>query len=102
MTTTALQAARTEAIRSRTPLENAWRRLRRHRSARIGMAILAFLVLLAIFAPVLAPYDPLTPLPNTPRRTPPCIHALGCPADQPEHIFGVDGNSRDLFSRVLF
>ena len=33
---------------------------------------------------------------------PPCIHLLGCPADQPEHLFGIDGNVRDVFSRVLY
>jgi len=27
---------------------------------------------------------------------------LGCPADKPEHIFGVDGNRRDLLSRIIF
>ena len=26
---------------------------------------------------------------------------LGCPADQPEHLFGLDGNGRDFFSRVV-
>ncbi len=25
-----------------------------------------------------------------------------CPADQPEHIMGIDSNNRDLFSRVIF
>ena len=27
---------------------------------------------------------------------------MGCPQEQEEHIFGIDGNSRDLFSRVIF
>jgi peptide/nickel transport system permease protein len=31
----------------------------------------------------------------------PCIHALGCPAAQPEHFFGIDQNVRDVFSRVV-
>ena len=35
------------------------------------------------------------------RLTPPCIHLLGCPPDQPQHIFGVDANARDEFSRVI-
>jgi ABC-type dipeptide/oligopeptide/nickel transport system permease subunit len=29
------------------------------------------------------------------------VHLLGCPADQPEHIFGTDGNFRDVYSRVV-
>jgi ABC-type dipeptide/oligopeptide/nickel transport system permease subunit len=35
-------------------------------------------------------------------RQAPCIHILGCPADQPQHIMGIDGNVRDEFSRVLY
>ena len=97
-----LRGAQADTVRARTPLQNMWRRLRHHRSAQVGSAILAVLVFLAVFAPVIAPYDPLVPLSDSPRRTPPCIHLLGCPAGQPEHIFGLDGNSRDLFSRVLY
>ena len=33
-------------------------------------------------------------------RPAPCIHALGCPADEPQHFFGTDGNFRDVYSRV--
>jgi ABC-type dipeptide/oligopeptide/nickel transport system permease subunit len=36
------------------------------------------------------------------RNTPPCIHLLGCPANQPQHLFGIDGNSRDFFSRIVY
>jgi ABC-type dipeptide/oligopeptide/nickel transport system permease subunit len=86
----------------RTPLQETLRRLRRHRSAQIGFVILSFLILVAIFAPVLAPYDPTLPLRDVRPRLGPCIHLLGCPAAQSQHIFGVDGNSRDLLSRIIF
>ena len=89
-------------VTSRTPLQNALRRLFRHRSAQVGMGILGFLVLVAIFAPVLAPFDPIKPIRTSERRSPPCIHALGCPVDQEQHYFGIDGNQRDLFSRVIY
>jgi ABC-type dipeptide/oligopeptide/nickel transport system permease subunit len=36
------------------------------------------------------------------KREAPCIHLLGCEADKPQHIMGVDGNFRDQFSRVIY
>jgi ABC-type dipeptide/oligopeptide/nickel transport system permease subunit len=87
---------------SRTPFQNALRRFRRHRSARVGLFVLGIFTLAAIFAPLIAPYDPIKPLRDVKRRSPPCIHILGCPEDQAQHIFGTDGNQRDLFSRVVY
>ena len=83
----------------------ALRALLSHRSAIIGMCIIGFLLILAIFAPLIAPYGPtdvLIGVEQVRKREGPCIHLLGCPADQPQHIMGVDGNVRDLFSRVVF
>lgn len=97
-----LQLEALKTITSRTPLQNALRRFIRHRSARVGMVILGFLVFVAVFASVLAPYDPIKPLRDVKRRSPPCIHFLGCPADQPQHFFGIDGNQRDLLSRIIY
>jgi peptide/nickel transport system permease protein len=89
---------------------DALRHLVRKRSAIVGMAILSILVLIAIFHPLLATHDPNVPMLDIPeevamgvkKRSPPCIHALGCPADQPQHILGLDGNVRDLYSRMLY
>jgi ABC-type dipeptide/oligopeptide/nickel transport system permease subunit len=86
----------------RSPTREALRNLWKHSSGKAGIIILTFLVLVAIFAPVIAPYDPTQLLKDQQRRSPPCIHLLGCPANQQEHIFGIDGNSRDLFSRVIY
>jgi ABC-type dipeptide/oligopeptide/nickel transport system permease subunit len=91
--------------RSSNPYWEAFRRLRRSQSAIVGATILAILGFAAIFAPVLSSYDPTLPLigvENVTKRGPPCIHLLGCPSDQPEHYFGIDGNVRDVFSRVLY
>lgn len=91
------------SVVSRTPLQNVLRRLFRHRSAQVGMFILGVLTLVAIFAPYIAPYDPIKPLRDVKRRTPPCIHVLNnCPADEPQHIFGIDGNQRDMLSRIIY
>jgi ABC-type dipeptide/oligopeptide/nickel transport system permease subunit len=89
-------------VASRTPFQSALRRFVRHRSAQVGMTILGFLVLVAIFAPILAPHDPIKPIRTVKRRSPPCIHLLGCPADQPQYFFGIDSNQRDLLSRIIF
>jgi peptide/nickel transport system permease protein len=71
----------------------------------MGLVILVFLTIVAILAGILAPYDPVKPLigiEDVKKRQSPCIHLLGCPQDQPQHLFGIDGNVRDEFSRVLY
>ena len=81
------------------------RRLFRRRSAILGLIILGVLAFVAVFAPIIAPYNPeqvLIGVENVKKRTPPCIHLLGCPADQPQHLLGIDGNVRDFFSRIVF
>jgi ABC-type dipeptide/oligopeptide/nickel transport system permease subunit len=81
------------------------RNLVHRRSAIVGMAILTGLVLIAVFAPVIATHDPeqvLIGIEDVKRRTPPCIHLLGCPPENPQHLLGVDGNVRDFFSRMVF
>ena len=85
-----------------SPARESLRRLLRHRSAQIGMFILAVLVLTAIFAEQIAPFDPIKPLKNVKRRDTPCVHLFGCPQDSQQHFMGIDGNSRDLFSRIVF
>ncbi len=88
------------------PVAHDLRRLFQRRSAVVGMTILGILVATAILAPVIAPFPPDQVLigleEGVKKRSGPCIHLLGCPADQPQHILGVDGNVRDYFSRVIF
>jgi ABC-type dipeptide/oligopeptide/nickel transport system permease subunit len=85
------------------------RNLLRQRSAQIGLVLLGFLFFVAIFADVIATHPPNLSMLEVgedvsrqrPETLAPCIHALGCPADRPEHYFGLDGNVRDTFSRVV-
>jgi peptide/nickel transport system permease protein len=82
-----------------------WRRFFKRKSAMVGLVMLGILVICAIFAEVIAPYDPLQVLIGiepVKMRAAPCIHLLGCPQDQPQHLMGVDGNVRDQFSRIIF
>ncbi len=94
--------ARDLVSKHKSPTREVLRHLLHHSSARAGIIILGLLILIAIFAPVISPFDPTELLKQEKRRTPPCVHILGCPQDQPEHLFGIDGNSRDLFSRVIY
>jgi ABC-type dipeptide/oligopeptide/nickel transport system permease subunit len=82
------------------------RNVLRQRSAIVGLAILGVILLIAVFADQIAPYPSTLSMldagqTNVRPRQPPCIHILGCPADQPEHLMGLDANLRDVFSRVV-
>ncbi len=97
-----IETQKTNNDQRRSPTREVIKHLLRHRSGRTGLIILSLLVLIAIFAPLIAPYDPTQLLKTEKRRDPPCVHLFGCPKDQAQHLFGIDGNSRDLFSRVIF
>lgn len=66
-------------------------RLKRSPLTLVGMVIILFLVLTALFAPFIAPYDPLQIDPPN-RLKPPSL----------EHWFGTDTAGRDMLSRVVF
>lgn len=77
----------------------------RQRNAVVGLTVLAFFVLVAVFANQIATHPPNEVLLNTEvgakKLAPPCIRAFGCAAELPEHYFGIDQNIRDVFSRVV-
>ncbi len=80
-------------------------RLIRNRSFQIGFFLVAALIIIAIFAKQIAPYDPaqtLIGVEDVPMRAAPCIHLLGCPESEPQHIFGTDSLVRDFYSRVIY
>ena len=74
-----------------SPSARAWRRLLRRKSAVFGLVVIVLFVLIAIFAPLLTPYDPAQQS-WTSIRKPPSL----------QHWFGTDESGRDLFSRVIF
>jgi ABC-type dipeptide/oligopeptide/nickel transport system permease subunit len=92
-------------VKTQSPFRRMMRRLLRHHSAQIGMALLGFVVFVAIFADFIAPhsYEDQIRIPGTTTRYAPCVHILGgCDADKPESLFGLDSNRRDVFSRVIY
>lgn len=74
---------------------DAWRRLRRNPGAIFGMAVIGIFVFLAIFAPLIAPYDP--------REQNLDLVANGCcPGPSANHLLGVDDLGRDELSRLIY
>lgn len=69
-----------------------WRRFCQHRLAMVGLAIIGLLFVSAVFAPLLAPYDPDQVNPIE-RQQPPLA---------PGHLLGTDEIGRDVLSRLLY
>jgi peptide/nickel transport system permease protein len=68
-----------------------WRRFARNRGAVFGLAVFLAIVLMALFAPALAPYDPIA-------------QGVG-PANQGPtwaHWAGTDSFGRDMLSRIIY
>jgi peptide/nickel transport system permease protein len=81
------------------PPSGLWReafaRLRRNPGALVGFFFVVSFVFVAIFSPVLAPYDPLQQ--NL------ALMAKGCcPGPSAQHLLGVDLVGRDELSRILY
>jgi peptide/nickel transport system permease protein len=74
-----------------TPRRKAWRRLLRRGGAMLGLAVVVFFVFIAIFAPWLAPHDPLGTSWSAVRAAPSAAH-----------WFGADELGRDVLSRIIW
>jgi peptide/nickel transport system permease protein len=74
---------------------DAWRRLIRNPAAIVGFVLVALFIFTAIFAPLIAPYDPRDG--DLSRLEGRC-----CPGPSADHWFGVDQQGRDEFSRVVY
>jgi peptide/nickel transport system permease protein len=70
---------------------DALHRLRRNPGAVAGAVVLVLMIFLAVFAPLIAPYDPIEQDSQAIRAAP-----------SAEHLFGADNFGRDVFSRVLY
>ncbi len=70
-----------------------WRRFRRNKSAVVGLIMLLVLIIMALFAEFIAPYDPIEQ---------DLLNRMQPPLQSPEHILGTDELGRDIFSRIVF
>jgi peptide/nickel transport system permease protein len=81
----------TAEVRARGQVAMVLRELRRNRGAVVGLVVLLLLVLMAIFAPVAAPYDPVEVEARARFISP-----------STEHWMGTDKYGRDILSRVVY
>lgn len=77
--------------KERTPRQQAWRRFRANRLSFVGLVIVAVLLIMAVFAPLIAP---------SPYDKPDFRAAWLFPSTS--HLMGTDGIGRDFFSRIVF
>ena len=83
-------AKRKKPVKS-TPGYEAWKRFKRNPTALIGLAVVVLLILVAIFAPLIAPYD---------YQIQDYLAMMQSPSKA--HLFGTDQFGRDIFSRCIY
>ncbi len=74
-----------------SPARRAWRRLKQRKSALFALFVIIALILIAIFAPLIAPYDPTKQSWSAVRKAPSFAH-----------WFGTDEVGRDILSRIIY
>lgn len=78
--------------KKQSKVKEVWKRLKKNKSAMLGLVILIFFALVAIFATSLSPEILVTQQKASIRLQPP----------SPEHWFGTDAYGRDVFTRVVY
>src|SRR5262247_2557595 len=91
MTAVGITTATAVAPANAKPWRRAVRRLVKRRGAMVGAVVVLFFVLVAVAAPLIAPYEPVATSWSAVRK-PPSL----------EHWFGTDEIGRDVLSRVIF
>ena len=77
--------------RESTPAQRALKRLVKRKGAMVGLAVVFFFILIAVFAPWISPHDPLATSWSAVRKPP-----------SAEYWFGTDEIGRDVLSRVIW
>ena len=79
-----------DTVIKRSRGKEIWRLFRKNRPAMVGLVLLVIILLVAIFADVIVPYDKALEVSSDYLQPP-----------SSEHIFGTDNVGRDLFARVI-
>lgn len=89
-------ATQAAAAKPRTFTSLFGRRFRRHKMAMAGLVVIGLLILMAIFAPWIAPYDP------TAQPTGEDVGQYYFNPPSREHLLGTDDLGRDVLSRIIY
>ncbi|WP_379154481.1 nickel transporter permease [Paenibacillus sp. sgz5001063] len=73
------------------PWRDAWKAFRKNKTAMLGLCIIVFFVLIALLAPLIAPYG---------FKEQELVNRLKAPSA--DHWFGTDDLGRDMFTRIIY
>lgn len=83
--------AKDKSVKKRSRAAETWRRLKKNKVAMVSLAVLIAIILVSVFAPVIAPYD----YAETDKQ-----NTLAGPSK--EHWLGTDRLGRDILSRLIW
>jgi oligopeptide transport system permease protein len=82
---------------------DAWRRLRKNKAAVASIVVILFFALVALFAPLIAPYNPIEQESGNGLHPPAWVQTDNASmSGVPEHLFGTDTLGRDIFSQLVY
>ena len=79
------------------PLLSFWRSFRENRGAVIGLAVVLFIIFVAVCAPLIAPYSPVEQFKGSTKLPP-----FWAEGSDPRYLLGTDAVGRDMLSRLMF
>ncbi|MCI9217456.1 MAG: ABC transporter permease [Dorea sp.] len=79
-------------FKKRNQVGEVWRRMRKNKTAMLGLAVIIIFALLAIFADFICSYDTMAIKQNV---------SIRLQTSSSEHWFGTDTYGRDVFARVI-
>jgi len=87
---------------SRSPWQEAWLRVFRNKASVMGLIIIIFFLILVIFAPQIAPHNPLEFNSGQDFLPPAWVKDYAGKSGSPEFLLGTDTLGRDVLSRVIY
>jgi len=90
------------ATKPRSLWGDAFRRLSRNRAAMFGSIVVLLYILVALFAPLIAPKNPVEQTARNSLRPPVWVTDNPARVPNPENLLGTDTNGRDILSRLIY